>query len=1086
MFKKTLISLAVASSLGLTGCFSGSNSGGNDNPKPQYAGDALNTTYPLFNPAKRQIPTPTDLSFSGSLDGTFKLDLTADSSPVEIALDSLSGASTVDPITIKTSGQIDKSSLKPNQNIFLIPVKYASGDPIQGLSNQEPPTVDLAKVAKTKFIVDVIDVDDSTAIRITPTEPLAPNTRYVVGITKGVKDVSGKSIGQDPVYANITGEGTEADPNFGLVNAALAPIRSLVNKFWEPTVSGFAAAISNGANKLSANDIAMSYSFTTSNDIMVTRYIAYPENWLRDQLEGFVRVSTAKKVVGAALFASGQDLEEAAPSPLTGFQKWDLNRDGSIDSKDFDVNGDGSVSTADFLFVNTSPANFGYKDVEAAVQGALATFEPSTALNNAALAPCDTPNSQTGNYEYGPLGSFEDQFACVAAGLGAAIDQALAGKGIEIAEPDSRPITVGASAPAQTKSAILATVPGSEFVAVSESSITLPYYLGLPSNVNGAPIQTQSWKADTTFAAALNQQFSQVGLVIPQGAGLSEVVNAIFPFPAPAPEGDTEVPMLVLHPDFSTAAFAGSPLENATLSTPGAITDVVIFQHGITTDRSAALAFGSALVASGIQQNKRIAVVAIDQPLHGIAPVTLERKQEVAASLLLQAPALLGQDLATYAEFNEQNVAAVIDGTFVVQFTIALANGERGYNFTPSDVQQVLQVIATQTPSGTAAIDDIATNFGREIGAIVVAQNTVANAGSTIPGLAPQSTATGYDANGINERHFGWASNSDFDRTLPVGQGNLPWAPMQFNPAPEVEKPGASGDLFINLGNFLNSRDNLRQGVLDLLNLRASLPVEVGAFANAKFHFVGHSLGTINGNAFVVAANSGDREDLKIENSHLMTPASGVVRMLENSPSFAPTILAGLKQTDSELTQASNNLQSFFTVFQAAIDTVDPINMVDELQGSNTLISQVDGDRTTINAAFDFYIEGSGTNWEAGYKPFVTDALQVVGLNIDSQSPAPLAGSEPLAAWIAAGSFAEGLPAITRYAEGTHGTPVLPLAEATEAPNFTEFEFDFLKDRTLALTETQVVSAANASLMFSGLVGQTLQMILQSSAPQQP
>ncbi|KAE8546311.1 Ig-like domain-containing protein [Marinobacter nauticus] len=1045
MFKKTLISLAVASSLGLTGCFSGSNSGGNDNPKPQYAGDALNTTYPLFNPAKRQIPTPTDLSFSGSLDGTFKLDLTADSSPVEIALDSLSGASTVDPITIKTSGQIDKSSLKPNQNIFLIPVKYASGDPIQGLSNQEPPTVDLAKVAKTNFIVDVIDVDDSTAIRITPTEPLAPNTRYVVGITKGVKDGSGKSIGQDPVYANVTGEGTETDPNFGLVNAALAPIRSLVNKFWEPTVSGFAAAISNGANKLSANDIAMSYSFTTSNDIMVTRYIAYPENWLRDQLEGFVRVSTAKKVVGAALFASGQDLEEAAPSPLTGFQKWDLNRDGSIDSKDFDVNGDGSVSTADFLFVNTSPANFGYKDVEAAVQGALATFEPSTALNNAALAPCDTPNSQTGNYEYGPLGSFEDQFACVAAGLGAAIDQALAGQGIEIAEPDSRAITVGASAPAQTKSAILATVPGSEFVAVSESSITLPYYLGLPSNVNGAPIQTQAWKADTTFAAALNQQFAQAGLVIPQGAGLSEVVNAIFPFPAA--EGDTEVPMLVLHPDFSTAPFAGSPLENATLSTPGAITDVVIFQHGITTDRSAALAFGSALVASGIQQNKRIAVVAIDQPLHGIAPATLEDKEELSATLLMSLnPGLTEQQI--------QQLTALI--------------------------------LAGDAPTLAGALFQTQTPTQEQVGQAAVLIGTVDNAGSTIPGLAPQSTATGYDANGINERHFGWASNSDFDRTLPVGQGNLPWAPMQFNPAPEVEEPGASGDLFINLGNFLNSRDNLRQGVLDLLNLRASLPVEVGAFANAKFHFVGHSLGTINGNAFVVAANSGDREDLKIENSHLMTPASGVVRMLENSPSFAPTILAGLKQTDSELTQASNNLQSFFTVFQAAIDTVDPINMVDELQGSNTLISQVDGDRTTINAAFDFYIEGSGTNWEAGYKPFVTDALQVVGLNIDSQSPAPLAGSEPLAAWIAAGSFAEGLPAITRYAEGTHGTPVLPLAEATEAPNFAEFEFDFLKDRTLALTETQVVSTANASLMFSGLVGQTLQMILQSSAPQQP
>ena len=347
--------------------------------------------------------------------------------------------------------------------------------------------------------------------------------------------------------------------------------------------------------------------------------------------------------------------------------------------------------------------------------------------------------------------------------------------------------------------------------------------------------------------------------------------------------------------------------------------------------------------------------------------------------------------------------------------------------------------------------------------------NTVSNAGSTIPGLTPVSTSAGVNAEGVNERHFGWGSNPDYDRTLEVGDGNLPWAKLDFDLAQNPEEPGASGDLFINLGNFLNTRDNLRQGALDLLNLRASLPT-VPAFANATVHFVGHSLGTVNGNAFVMAANASGRDDLEIANNHLMTPASGIVRMLENSPSFAPSILAGLNQ-QAELTQLDGDLQSFFGVFQAAIDTVDPINYATEMQGSRTLISQIDGDRTTINAAFEFYLgeaEAAGftSQWPQGYKP-----LQVGIGNLMINSPeAPLAGSEPLAAWSDV--------TINRYPGGTHGTPVLPREEKAEAPNLAKFEFEFLKDRTIAQGGEVIATAEEAKTTFAGLVGSTLQMIL--------
>src|SRR5690554_7958352 len=80
MFKKTLISLAVASSLGLTGCFDSGSDTKNANPDPKYTDPAIDgKTWPIFNPATSQLPLPNDLIFDGEQgDGTFGV---ADSTP---------------------------------------------------------------------------------------------------------------------------------------------------------------------------------------------------------------------------------------------------------------------------------------------------------------------------------------------------------------------------------------------------------------------------------------------------------------------------------------------------------------------------------------------------------------------------------------------------------------------------------------------------------------------------------------------------------------------------------------------------------------------------------------------------------------------------------------------------------------------------------------------------------------------------------------------------------------------------------------------------------------------------------------------
>jgi hypothetical protein len=1023
----------VASSLGLTGCFDSGSTGANADPDYQISNPAFDgKTWPLFNPVTKDLPIPSDLNLDQvAKDGSYGVDgdLT---NPVIGALNKMSGASTVAPVVVRFNGNIDADSVdsrafilkdptdptqgvipNPNQNVFLIELQYASEAPVRTLALGEPPTVPVAITAQVAgggnplgtgtdlqgrnqaaaggylfslatspaYDHDVVKLDGTSAIRIRPDKPLNPRTRYIVAITDGVKDINGDSIAGDPVYQNIKVPGAPVGA------PALASVQTLVTKLWEPVTENY-FGLNNSVRAalslplLTKANIALSYSFTTSDDAKVLSYIGNPANWIGDQVRRSVTVGAATAAIGGG--------------------------------------------ASDFGTVYTT------------VQGALATFKPSEALDPG-LAACDG----TPPYNAGPYGTFDDQFACVGALLELNLKGALAnipGTPYSLPEPHNRDYIIGTATDALATSAVLSSLNfDAGDVSVFQGSIDLPQYIAVPDATQTGPtssIRRQSWQPDAGLAGIIG---SVLGSTIPQqDPTVSTVLNYNFPFPKE--QGEVKVPMLVITPAGLNPDVAGANLIP------------VIFQHGITTDRSAALAFGSQLVASAKANiGLNLAVFAIDQPLHGVAPVTEAEKEGLATTLLVAGGILDSGDVNPNTPDAQGTIDAVVAGTFNVGVLLQIQSGMDQLNpggapnlgiTDPTDAGQIQT--ATQTVLSGGAGPDAASSLGKAL----VLEHTVANAGSTIPGLAPASTATGVVA-GINERHYGFTAGAD---------GN----PVAMDYA---QGTGDSGSLFINLTDFANSRDILRQGSVDLMNLTATISKMPGIISSNGVTFIGHSLGTLNGGAFVGASTASGNPDLLVMAAHLLTPVAGTTRLLENSPSFAPTILGGL-QAAAGLVQGDADLETFLNVNQAMLDSVDPINFANELAVSGTVLGQIKGDRTTPNAADVRYGVDNGP-------------LNITfsnGLTVRSFT-APLTGSEALAAVMGATEITPAdtlsganIPALTRYTEGVHGTPALPQEVIAK-------KGEVLKDRTIAQGGEVIVSGQNAQITFGAMIQKTLELM---------
>lgn len=856
MLKKSLLSLAVTTSLvGLAGCNISSTTDSNkidttpiEIGTPEYVEENkgnVSTTYAIFNPSRatsvglRETPVISDLLFQGDADedgadGTIPLTLgdpgLADDgyNPIFSAAADLDGFSTTGQIDIPFSGAISDASLVTtgaDANVLLIPLDY--DDPLIGtlqpatFKSSGPATIEASAVAFASGDENA-KAGEGNVLRISPTTPLLPATRYLVVVTDGIKDASGLPVKGSNTYKSLT-----ADFTFLIGEDASTQEKIALSEKLK-TFQTLAQAYSDAANlNFDKEDIVYSFSFTTGGTTSVLDAMAAPAN--------FVEGAVAGK--GAAF---NIDLPSTFRYIVEEHVSVERDAAGNIDAAGI-TNAVGNIFV-DGDFAAVLPSLGATPAAQQAAIGGVVT------IHNAIPSPAPRISDFT---------STIDAAGDDGAGDALNLDTLLGG-----------PLTSGTG-------------------RVANGTIKLPYYGGIPNlalSPETAGFVLNKWDADNELGTELASVLT--------GAGVSEADAAKFTppstnvtrlFPIAKPQGYLDVPVSVI---YSTAC--------------GGTYTPVIFQHGITSNRSSSFGVAASLFA----ENPCLATVAIDLPMHGLT--------------------------------NEDDGA-------------------------------LLTLLTAETQS--------------------------------------------------NQRHFGLTIN-----------------PLTLQPKAMTGTGDQSGSLFIQLLSFQGTRDNMRQAVMDLMNLNASLEFMNFTDTNggndfdvSKVHFIGHSLGGILGSTFVAVNNTSGSAayaagcttcNLSLPNITTATLANSggqVTKLLENSNIGTSLVIPGLAalgtQAGLDLGQGSSLFELTLQLFQATVDSADPINFAAKLKATNTPI-------------LAFEIAGNADNPSDQTVP-----VDAVDNRLAPALPAPLAGTEPLVSELGLVSTSADIPAgtnpvkaIVRFNNGVHSS----------------------------------------------------------------
>jgi hypothetical protein len=238
-----------------------------------------------------------------------------------------------------------------------------------------------------------------------------------------------------------------------------------------------------------------------------------------------------------------------------------------------------------------------------------------------------------------------------------------------------------------------------------------------------------------------------------------------------------------------------------------------------------------------------------------------------------------------------------------------------------------------------------------------------------------------------------------------------------------------SGDHFINLSSFLTSRDNVRQGVANLLVLRRSL--ENIADINAdNIGVVAHSLGGIVTVPFLAV------EDKSMPSSLLTTGAS-ISTILRDSIVFGVPVKAGLAAQG--VTGA--DYQAFLLGTQWVMDSADPVNFAKDAALFHPIqMTEVVGDGGTVHLP-DQTVPNSSTEILA----------TVLGATAASD---------------AINEVSVGNPRIVRFIQGNHSSILDPTRGAPKGGSylnvFTEMHSQLVKfhmgnGASIVITDTEII-----------------------------
>ncbi|MBV8806742.1 MAG: hypothetical protein JO042_16910, partial [Sinobacteraceae bacterium] len=246
------LALALSACSGGQGAIGTANSASaNGNPTTVARLAVRPATVALFQPLQGILPYPTDLHFAGSTDGTLNIQPENALPTNQLAVNTLDGFSTTAVIRARFGGPLDPSSFTP-QSVVVLQV-----------------TIDNTTKATTSVVRPLVPGVDyttglgpeatvgNTILEIRPTHPLVPSTGttnngYLVLLTRGVTDVSGKPVTADSDYANI--------------KAALPTCSAIINDSLHAICQSTGAQLQIARQMgLNPADIVLSFSFSTES-----------------------------------------------------------------------------------------------------------------------------------------------------------------------------------------------------------------------------------------------------------------------------------------------------------------------------------------------------------------------------------------------------------------------------------------------------------------------------------------------------------------------------------------------------------------------------------------------------------------------------------------------------------------------------------------------------------------------------------------------------------------------------------------------------------------------------------------------------
>jgi len=214
--KKLVLSLAIVSALGLSGCDS-ENIEDVKNDVIENGTQIVASARVIFDPADGVLSVPNDLLFSETQDGTLNIpvDDATDFSNPTVALNALDGWSTTNPfvlaIEFPAGTSLDSNSVASSASvkIFECEAKLL--------------TEACVVASELTFGVDFIAQASGNSVAVVPLKPLKAKTAYILALTNNIKDSNGKAVAGSSTYEvvrqDITTHPLATDAQLGLQGA---------------------------------------------------------------------------------------------------------------------------------------------------------------------------------------------------------------------------------------------------------------------------------------------------------------------------------------------------------------------------------------------------------------------------------------------------------------------------------------------------------------------------------------------------------------------------------------------------------------------------------------------------------------------------------------------------------------------------------------------------------------------------------------------------------------------------------------------------------------------------------------------------